>query len=414
MSKKRSIAIVGGGASGIAAAIAAADHGALVTLIEQKERIGKKILSTGNGRCNFTNAYMEPDCFRGEDISIVPKVLERFGTKETLRFFAELGITAKSKMGGYYYPRSEQASAVTDVLAMELRRLNVTVLLNTRVLEIQKKKDSFLLKTDSKNLHADAVILSTGGKAAAVLGSDGSGYALAKSFGHTIAPVVPALTALHGKGTFFKLTAGVRTDAKVSLIIDNMTVAEDTGELQFTAYGISGIPVFQVSRFAAVALYEKKTPLVRIDFLPEMPVEELAAFFLRRRLRHSQKSAEEFLIGILNRKLTGILLRASGIRNQEPVSMLTDQQLGRLAEKCKNFEIEITDTNSFDQAQVCAGGVRTSELYAETLESGCTKGLYLTGELLDIDGICGGYNLQWAWATGYLAGSHAAKGREHD
>lgn len=413
MSKKRRVAVIGGGASGIVAAIMAARGGAFVTLIEHKDRIGKKILSTGNGRCNFTNEYMKPDCFRGEDTTIVTKVLGQFGTSETLRFFAELGIAAKSKMGGYYYPKSEQAAAVADVLSMELKRLGVTILLDTHVTEIKKNKD-FFIKTTTKNLNADAVILAAGGKASAVLGSDGSGYALAKSFGHTIAPVVPALVQLHGKGTFFKQVSGVRVDAKVTLYVDGREMASDMGELQLTNYGISGIPVFQISRFAAMALYEKKIPKAVIDFMPEMSVEELSAFFLERQAQSPAKTAEEFLIGIFNKKLISILIRAAGIRNDADVWKLKKEQFDKLAEKCKTFEIEITDTNSFDQAQICAGGVRTSEVHADTMESKYVKGLYLAGELLDIDGICGGYNLQWAWATGYLAGVHAAKGSLHD
>lgn len=413
MGKIRRVAVIGGGASGSAAAVMAAREGALVTLFEQKERIGKKILSTGNGRCNFTNEYMMPECFRGEDTAIVPEVLGRFGTCDTLRFFAELGIAAKSKMGGYYYPKSEQAAAVAEVISMELERLGVRVLCNTKVTEIRKNKD-FFIKTENGNFNADALILAAGGKAAPALGSDGSGYALAGTFGHTVTPVVPALTALHGKGTFFKQIAGVRADAKVSLFTDGRFAAEDTGELQLTGYGISGIPVFQVSRFAALALAKKQSVTARIDFMPDMELEKLSAFFAERTAHNPQKTAAQFLVGIFNRKLIPVLLRASGIREQTEVSKLTEAELRRLAVKCKTFEIEITDTNPFDQAQVCAGGVRTSEINSATMESLHTEGLYLVGELLDIDGICGGYNLQWAWATGYLAGIHAAKGKKYD
>lgn len=409
MGKKKKVAVIGAGASGITAAIAAAREGASVTLIEHKDRIGKKILSTGNGRCNFTNEYMKPDCFRGEDASIVRHVLEKFGTAETLRFFSEIGLVAKSKMGGYYYPKSEQASAVADVLSLELKRLDVTVLLDTHVTEIKKKKD-FFIKTDAGNLNADCVILATGGKASSVLGSDGSGYALAKAFGHSIAPVVPALVQLQGKGTFFKQVSGVRADAKVSLYVDGIYTACDTGELQLTNYGISGIPVFQISRFASMALYEKKKCKVLIDFMPDMETTGLLSFFLTRKEQNVRKTAEEFLIGIFNKKLIPVLLYASGIDKKETAEKLTEEKLLKLAEKCKAFEIEITGTNSFEQAQVCAGGVRTGELDADTMQSKYVKDLYITGELLDVDGICGGYNLQWAWATGYIAGSHAAKG----
>ena len=415
MGQKRKIAIVGGGASGMVAAIMAAREGASVTLFEQKERLGKKILSTGNGRCNYTNANMDISCFRGEELSIVEHVLRRFGTEDTLRFFEKLGIVPKER-NGYYYPQSDQAAAVLDVLCMEIRRLHVMVHCQTKVLSIQKRKD-FVIRTSEGQFHADAVILSTGGQASPVLGSDGSGYALAKALGHHMTPVVPALVQLHGKGTFFKMVSGVRVDAKVSLYAEGERLASDFGEVQLTNYGISGIPVFQISRYAAMALYEKKRPVVNLDFMPKYSERELHKFLKERRAYDFEKTAEEFFIGMLNRKLIPVLLRASAIRQEQSLKEVTAEDLERFAKKCKAFEIEITGTNSFEQAQICAGGIRTREIHPETLESRIVQGLYLTGELLDVDGICGGYNLQWAWATGTIAGMEAAapkKGTRND
>ena len=233
-------------------------------------------------------------------------------------------------------------------------------------------------------------------------------------FGHTISPVVPALVQLHGNGTFFKQIAGVRADAKISLYVDNRLLGEDTGEIQFTDYGISGIPVFQISRFASLALYRKKMPKVSLDFFPEFTKEELKVFFENRIKQNGEKKAGEFLVGLLNKKLMPILLRASGVRERTVISELEKERLERLIDKCKGFEIEIIGTNSFEQAQVCAGGVRLNEVDMNTMESLHESNLYITGELLDADGICGGYNLQWAWATGYLAGENAARGRNYD
>lgn len=406
MKKKRNIIIIGGGASGLVAAITAARAGADVTILEQKERLGKKILSTGNGRCNYTNARMDTSFFRGEDLSIVENVLSQFDANDTLKFFEDLGIFPKER-NGYYYPKSDQASAVLDVLCMEIERLGVNVYCDTKVVSIQKKEE-FFVKTTKCIFASDAVILSTGGKASPVLGSDGSGYALAKSFGHSITPVVPALVQLHGKGTFFKMVSGVRADAKVSLYVNNQRIAADTGELQLTNYGISGIPVFQISRYAALALQRKETPIVNIDFMPEFEEAALRSFLVKRKSRNPEKTAEEFLIGVLNKKLIPVLLRASGIAIDTKIRMLKEEQIQRLCEKLKRFSIEIIKTNSFEQAQVCAGGVLTSEVHAKTLESRLQEGLYITGELLDVDGVCGGYNLQWAWATGAIAGKAAA------
>lgn len=412
MKKSKKIVVIGGGASGLVAAITAARNGADVIVLEHKEKVGKKILATGNGRCNFTNEYMEISCFRGEDVERIDAVLKKFGTKETLHFFDELGVFPKSR-NGYYYPKSNQAAAILDVLNMELKRQQVEIVCNSHVTKIEKTKQ-FKVLSSTGTYMADAVILAAGGKASAVLGSDGSGYSLAKMFGHTISPVVPALVQLRGNGTFFKQISGVRADAKISLYVDGELLGEDTGEVQFTDYGLSGIPVFQISRFAALALYQKKTPKVRVDFFPEFTGEELTLFFEKIIRQNGEKKAGEFLVGLLNKKLVPILLRASGVRERTLISEVEKERLERLIDKCKGFEIEITETNSFEQAQVCAGGVRLNEIDIETMESLYEKGLYLAGEILDADGICGGYNLQWAWATGYLAGKNALKGKKYD
>ena len=404
----KQIVIVGGGASGIVAAIAAARAGADVTIIEQKEIIGKKILSTGNGRCNLTNECMAVDCFRGEQTDIVVDVINSFGVASTLRFFNELGILTKSK-NGYIYPLSEQAVAILDVLTMELKRLHVQILLDTKVSFIDCNKNDFIIRTNYHSIKCNSIILATGGKAASVLGSDGSGYILSKALGHSITPVVPALVQLKCLGNYFKKIAGVRVDATVTAIIDGKQQVADTGELQLTNYGISGIPVFQISRYIAMGLYEQKQVTVSIDFLPIMDQIELLKLLKLRIKTTPHKTAEELLIGIFNQKLIPVFLQKSNIKNQKNCKELKEEQLERLINICKSFEVIIEDTNSFDQAQVCAGGVRTTEINPRTMESVFVKGLYLTGELLDIDGICGGYNLQWAWATGFIAGTNAAK-----
>lgn len=411
--KTRQVIVVGGGASGLTAAISAAENNAAVTILEQKERVGKKILSTGNGRCNVTNTDMRADCFRGEDVSIVPKVLERFGYPETVQFFEKLGVILKNRQG-YLYPISDQASTILDALRLEADRLSVQVVTGETVCLIEKHKKRFSVRTKQSEYHCDAVILATGGKAAPVLGSDGSGYALAKSMGHTISPVVPALVQLRCRGTYFKQISGVRVNAAVHLFVDGTWCASDTGELQLTDYGISGIPVFQVSRYAAKALYEKRKVTIEVNFLPTMTEEALFSFLEERRARLGHRRAEDFLLGMFHKKLIGIFLKEANIPANTCILEISETQWRKLCTCFCHFPMEIEGTNTFAQAQVCAGGVKTTEIHAETMESRYVKDLYLTGELLDIDGICGGYNLQWAWATGYLAGSYAAKGTEHD
>ncbi len=406
--KQRHVIVVGGGASGLVAAITAAREGAMVTVIEQKDRVGKKILSTGNGRCNFTNEYMVPQCFRGDDLKIVSTVLEQFGYQDTLDFFSELGVLFKNRQG-YLYPISDQASTILDVLRMELDRLSIQLVLNEKVTDIKKEKHNFVVSTERTSYKSDALILATGGRAASSLGSDGSGYALAKSFGHSISPVVPALVQLRCKGSFFKQLAGIRIHATVKLCVEDIATTSDTGELQLTNYGISGIPVFQVSRYAGKALYHKQSVKAWIDFLPNTDIDSLNQLFKQRKEKHTEKTAEDFLIGMFHKKLIPILLKTAGISRTTNVLEIKEEQWTKLATVCKQFAVEVEGTNDFEQAQVCAGGVRTVEIDEETMESKYTDGLYLTGELLDVDGICGGYNLQWAWATGYLAGKNAAK-----
>ena len=408
--KKRHVIIVGGGASGLMAAISAAREGAQVTIVEQRERLGKKILSTGNGRCNLTNKYMDVSCFRGDDTTIVSKILDNFGYQETISFFEVLGVILKDRQG-YVYPISDQAGTILEVLCMEIEHLGVNIILEQSVKNISKTSRGFTVRTTDTTLLGDAVILATGGRAASVLGSDGSGYALAKTFGHKLSPVVPALVQLKGKGNFYKQISGVRTQAKVSLYVDRGYVCEDTGELQLTNYGISGIPVFQISRYAAKALNEKKAVMAEVDFLPSMSDDAFEDFLHKRIELHGHRTAEDFLIGIFHKKLIGLLLIASRINTNQVMDAVTNEQIIKLVSVSKHFRLEIEGTNDFEQAQVCAGGVRTSEVNPRTLESVYVDNLYLTGELLDIDGICGGYNLQWAWSTGYVAGGHAAKGK---
>lgn len=407
--KLRHVIVVGGGASGIVAAITAAREGARVTLVEQKDRIGKKILSTGNGRCNLTNEYMENSCFRGDNTEIVNEVLSQFGYHDTVRFFEELGVMLKNRQG-YIYPLSDQASTILDVLRMEIEHLKIQILLEASVTDIFATTSGFSVKTTVKNLKADAVVLATGGKASSVLGSDGSGYTLAKQFGHHLSPVTPALVQLKCKGNFFKQISGVRTQAEVKLLVNNKLVASDTGELQLTNYGISGIPVFQVSRYASKALYAKESVSAEIDFLPMLEEKVWTEFIENRRKLHAHKTAEEFLTGIFHKKLIGMFLKQAQISPTKNISEISNKHWSDLLTLCKHFKVIVEDTNSFEQAQVCAGGVKTCEINPHTMESLYQENLYLTGELLDIDGICGGYNLQWAWATGYIAGSHAAKG----
>lgn len=404
---KRHIFIIGGGPAGMMAAITAAREGVDVTILEHNDRIGKKILSTGNGRCNFTNVNQSSKYYRSDNKGFAWRAVERFSVEDTVKFFEELGIYAKNKNGGLY-PFSEQASAVLDVLRMEVERLNIHVITGSNVSDLKSGKKGFQILCKDHLYKADAVILATGSKAAPKLGSDGSGYTLAKKLGHSMIPVVPALVQLRCKESFYKALAGVRLQGKVRLMVNGKEVASDTGEIQLTDYGISGIPVFQVSRFASRAIYEKKKVEAELDFMPELSTIEFCEFIMKRIKNRPEKYMEDFFTGLLNKKVSQVVLKIANIRNNQKAGILNKDEINRIIRAVKEFRTEVTEANSFDQAQICAGGINTREINPETMESLMVKNLYFAGEIMDVDGICGGYNLQWAWSSGYLAGKGAA------
>lgn len=403
----RTVAVIGGGASGMMAAVTAASEGARVILLEHKDRIGKKILSTGNGRCNFTNIHQEPICYHSEDPLFPWEVVERFNAQAVISFFLQLGVYSKNR-NGYIYPNSDQASAVLDAFRMELDRLKVEIRTGVECREIRPGKKGFTVLTDQGPVRADRVILCAGSKAAPTTGSDGSGYDLAKKLGHRILPVLPALTALKCEEKFFKSIAGVRANGSVSIWSGGECIAKDTGEIQLTDYGISGIPVFQVSRYASKLLYEKKETDAVLDFMPDFTKEQTNAFLRARAKTRPDKSAEMFLIGLFHKKLCDLWIRLSEIPRQRKAGELTEDEIARLTDLIKEFRVRVRETNPYDKAQVCCGGVDTREVNPETLESVYVPGVYFAGEILDVDGMCGGYNLTFAWASGYVAGKAAS------
>lgn len=403
------IIIVGAGASGMVAAIAAARRGAKVCLLEHTERVGKKILVTGNGRCNFTNQNMSAQYFHGGSQKWVQNVLEEFSYPQTISLFSSLGIVSSSK-NGYCYPASGQAASILDALRWELEHQNVSVYTNCEVTSVRQREGIFIL-TDQKgqNKSARAVILACGSKAAPKTGSDGSGYVLARQLGHRIEPVLPALTCLKTSGREQKLWAGVRVEGTVSVYVDGKCWDKNHGELQLTDYGVSGIPVFQVSRSAAIALAQKKSVKVVLDFLPSHTWEECSAELGRRMKQLAHLRLEDGLSGQFHKKLVMVFLRRANIDPDKPCKLVQPQEIVRLVREIKQMQLEVTGTGDFLQAQVCTGGVSVRECDPKTMQSKKVSGLYFAGEILDVDGICGGYNLQFAWSSGYLAGTAAAK-----
>jgi len=402
------VIIIGGGAAGLMAAITCARQGKRVLVLEQKERVGKKILATGNGKCNFTNTFQDPSCYRSDNKEFPEQALKLFGSDNTVTFFEELGIMTKNK-NGYLYPNSGQAASILDVLRLELEVLGVSVVCDEKISSVRKKKNQFLVTGQKGTYHGRKVIVCTGGKASPQHGSDGNGYGIAKELGHSMTKVVPALTGLKASNGFCKGLAGVRTDAKVSLVVDGESVCQDTGELQLTNYGVSGIPVFQICRYAGRALSDKRRVEVLVDFFPQFEKEVLLNLIIERKKRYPQKTMEDVLIGVLNKKIIFTLLKESKIKPEAFARNIDREQILILCNLMKALTFKIVDTNGFEQAQVSAGGVDTTEIDEQTMESKFVKGLYFAGEIMDVDGICGGYNLQWAWTSGYLAGLNAAK-----
>lgn len=412
---KSQILIIGGGASGLAAAISAASSGSPVKIIEQKDNVGRKILVTGNGRCNLTNLNQDLKNYRGNDPNFAKRVLDSFGLKQTFDFFDSLGLFLKDR-DGYVYPYSDQAASVADALRSKCIQLGVEIQCHTKAEEIRYTDGRFLVTLRESNgstytIKSQKVILSTGGMAAPQNGSDGSGIALARRLGHRIINPGPALTGLYCKEKFFKNLSGVRTSARISLYINDRIYAMEEGELQLTNYGISGIPVFQISRYVSRALDDKMSAEVEIDFMPNHKSEDLNDFIRHQLQINPQLTLSGMLCGILNKKLVHMIIKRLQFNPDSLLAELTTKRIQALLDQIKCFRTVIAHPNTYEFAQVSAGGVDTREISSDTLESKLFPGLYITGELIDIDGACGGYNLQWAWSSGCIAGKAAAKER---
>ena len=399
--------VVGGGASGLMAAISAAERGASVTILEHMPRVGKKLLSTGNGKCNLTNLFLDGSCYHCEDPEFPMRVVRQFSPADTICFFQNLGVVTTDR-DGYVYPYSGQARTVLDSLCARAAETGVRMVTNTEISRLEKREDFFQADTSQGEFQSDFLILCAGSAAARQTGSDGSGYRLAQTFGHTVIKPLPALVQLRCEGgSALRTAAGVRSEAAVSLLVNGKLIASDRGEVQFTEYGLSGIPVFQVSRFASIALDRGQKVSAVLDLFPRE--KDMLPMLNVQRHAMLSRDAGDFLSGIFNKKLADLLLKKAGIKPDFPVRRMTKVQLRELASLIKSFEMPVLAVNSFEQAQTCAGGVNTSEVSSKTMESKLVSNLYFAGEILDVDGICGGYNLQWAWASGHLAGISAAE-----
>lgn len=399
------VIIIGAGASGLMAAAAAASKGARVALLEHKDDIGKKILATGNGRCNFTNTDMSVNKFHGSK-ALIKNGLSQFNYSDTIRFFKKLGIPAYDN-AGYIYPNSRQAASVVAAFRMELMRLHVDVKTGINITDIKPADDrtGYCIQTDKGSFKSKRLIIACGLTASPKLGSDGSLFRQIEALGHHIQKPLPALCGFSCDGLNFKKITGVRCDATVASVIDGQMTEQNTGELQLADYGISGIPVFQISSLMSRALDKGQRVEVIIDFLPAFSDDELNGYIKDRSITTTDnRSLNEMLNGLLNNKLLLELIHKSGVSPDKKGRLLTDDDCKSLTRSIKHTAVSVKKPRGVEFAQVCAGGIYTKEIDVRTLESKIHPGLYFCGELLDVDGICGGYNLQWAWTSGYIAG----------
>lgn len=399
------IVIVGGGPAGLSSAISVSKKNNNVTLIERNPACGKKLLLTGSGKCNFWNEEENINHFHSNNLSILEKIITQENLKQTRDFLKKLGLIPYIK-NGYYYPFSNQSFTVKQALLIACQKQNIHIITNEKVESIKNKENKFYITTDKKDYVFDKVILASGSKAYPKTGSDGSGYELAKSLGHTVTKVTPSLVQLLLDFPYSKKWAGVRTQVKVTLWEKNKKVTEQTGELQLTNYGASGICIFNISRY--VNRSESKDLTLEINFLPFVK-EDVLAFLENQNQLVENRTIGEMLECILHYKLVELLLNVGKIPYSSKFSELLPQKKKKIVEILTKMQIKITGTKDFEHSQVCAGGIPLSEIEPATLESKVVKNLFLAGELLDIDGDCGGYNLMTAFLTGVLAGKGASE-----
>ena len=399
------IGIIGGGAAGMAAALAAAENkNCSVILMERQARLGKKLSATGNGRCNLSNLHASEGGYNGDDPHFHEYALNKYPPEETLQWFADLGLYTVAEPSGKIYPYSDQANSVVDVLRFSLEKENIEVLTDFEVMKVKKTGETFSVTAKDRTLEFDKLIIACGGLAGTKLGGTMAGYKLLRAFGHKCTKLRPALVQVKTSWPGVSALKGVRANCRAAIYHNGKQQRQSTGEVQFTEFGLSGPVIYEISRDACQGSGEWECTL---DFLPDIPAEQLRGLLLKRRA--TALNAEELCTGILHNRLGRVLVKEADIRGNTPISSLTDGQIEDIVSLTKGFTVSLTEPLGMDAAQVTAGGIVTSEFDPQTMESRLVPGLYACGEVLDVDGDCGGYNLQWAWSSGRLAGKSAGK-----
>jgi len=413
------ITVVGGGASGLAAAIAAARSTAQVTLLERGHSLGRKILASGGGRCNLGNSRIAPERYHGAKPAFIHEALSRFKPD---RFFSELGLLTVTENDGRIFPRCGKSHAVLDVLKAELERLNVAVRLGTEAAAVKREGDGFIIKTASvpwkkdeppahapgpEELGCDRLILACGGASYPQLGGSESGYGLARSLGHSVSELSPALVPLLVKDSAVKRLHGLRVEAGLRVFSGQREVSRSRGEVLFTDYGLSGPATLDVSREAVHAL-ANGTVQGSLDLFPEFPSQGLRSMIIARWTNRPKRSLKDFFLGMFPAQLSGAIIDSMGWDANRPLDSLGRDASESLAAFLQDWRFEITGARGWNEAMVTVGGVGLDEVDPKSFGSRKAAGLFLTGEMLDVDGDSGGYNLHFAWASGVAAGYAAA------
>lgn len=399
------VAIIGGGASGLVASIYAKEKNNEVVVFEKNNICGKKILASGNGRCNFFNEDQNINHYHSKNEEILKEMITKENLKEVLHFFDRIGIIPKKK-NGYYYPSSNQATSIQKTLLLEAKYKGVSFLMDKNVKNITNIENKFQVETEDQKYYFDKLILATGSNAS--LKQKTNGYQLAENLGHSIITPKPTLVQLKSSGKFLKKWAGIRCDVKISIYEENILKKEEEGEIQLTDYGVSGICVFNVSRIASIGIEKGKKINLSINFIPFIK-ENIKEFLNNFASNHPKRTIKEVLESILNCKLVDVLLEQASIPKEKKYMDLTKTEKNKLTQTLISFSIPIIDTKEMEFAQVSLGGVSIREINPNTMESKKIKNLYFAGELLDVDGDCGGYNLSFAFLSGIKAGKNIKK-----
>jgi predicted Rossmann fold flavoprotein len=393
------------GSSHAAAAISAAENpNVQVILLERQSRVGRKLQATGNGRCNLSNRNAQVKNYHGQNADFSAFALETYDVENTLTWFQEMGLYTVEERSGRIYPYSDQANSVVDVLRFALDRPNIQLITGFEVTKIRANHPGFTVESNEESISCDKLIVACGGLAGTKLGGSISGYKLLQKMGHHCTKLRPTLVQLRSDWGGCVSLKGVRANCKVEVYNGNMLHGASAGEIQFTEYGLSGPVIFEVSRDVCA---EKGEWMCKLDLLPDMQPDELYSLLSKRQT--SNLSAEELFTGILHNRLGRIVVKEANISLHAPIRQLDEWELENVCQVAKALCIPLEEPMGMDSAQVTAGGIVTTEFDGRTMESHLVPGLYACGEVLDIDGDCGGYNLQWAWSSGRCAGHHAGK-----